>query len=339
MSFSIHDRFTLRPAVLDDIPAVLGLLHLNSQKLIGEADDDADEIRTTWTAPDFDLSADTRLAFEAAGALAGYAIVHLDRPMSSMLDVYVRPDRWLDDADLADWLMSWAIERARAGIARSPEGMRVAVSAWTDSRDADCIALLERHGMTPYRYSQQMRITLSEPPQPPEPIAGITIRPANDGDDWRAVLDVIVDAWRDHRGYIERDFEERFVSFQHDWQEGYVPGAWLLALEGERIVGVSLCTPTHAGYAHIGTVHTLAVRREARRRGIALALLRASFVALHAMGDTMVNLWVDANSLTGATRVYERAGMSVFTRYTAYELELRPGCDPTVRAAAHSAEA
>jgi mycothiol synthase len=337
MHTQIGDRFTARPAALEDLPAVLALLHLNSQQLIGEADDDADEIRAAWTAPTFEIDHDTRVVFDTSGALVGYAIVELDRPMVPILDVYVHPERWEEDADLADWLMTWAIDRARAGIARSPEGMRVAVSAWTNADEAAYIAVLERHGMTAYRYGLQMRIALEDAPLPPEPIAGITIRPADEGDDWRAVLDAVIDAWRDHRGFIDQDFEERYATFRHRWEEQYVPGAWLLALEGERIVGFSLCTPVHAENPLLGAVHTLGVRREARRRGIALALLRASFAALYALGNRGVTLWVDADSLTGATRVYERAGMSVFTRSVGYELELRSGYDPAVRQAAQDA--
>jgi hypothetical protein len=40
---------------------------------------------------------------------------------------------------------------------------------------------------------------------------------------------------------------------------------------------------------------------------------------------------VDAGSLTGATRLYERAGMRVEQRYDTYLYELRPGKDYTVQ--------
>jgi mycothiol synthase len=36
---------------------------------------------------------------------------------------------------------------------------------------------------------------------------------------------------------------------------------------------------------------------------------------------------VDAQSLTGATRLYEKAGMYVQRQYATYEKELRPGED------------
>jgi mycothiol synthase len=36
---------------------------------------------------------------------------------------------------------------------------------------------------------------------------------------------------------------------------------------------------------------------------------------------------VDATSLTGATRLYEKAGMWVYRQWDTYEKELRPGRD------------
>jgi hypothetical protein len=45
------------------------------------------------------------------------------------------------------------------------------------------------------------------------------------------------------------------------------------------------------------------------------------------MGKARAGLGVDAQSLTGATRLYEKAGMHVAREFLAYEKELRPGRD------------
>lgn len=70
---------------------------------------------------------------------------------------------------------------------------------------------------------------------------------------------------------------------------------------------------------------TFTVRRAWRRRGIALALLRHSFAALYQAGKRKVSLEVDAENHTGATRLYEKAGMHVDRRQETFEKELRPG--------------
>jgi ribosomal protein S18 acetylase RimI-like enzyme len=69
-------------------------------------------------------------------------------------------------------------------------------------------------------------------------------------------------------------------------------------------------------------VTTLAVLREWRQKGLGMALLRHSFRDFYRRGRTTVLLTVDAENLTGATRLYERAGMSVERQYDRYEKPL-----------------
>jgi mycothiol synthase len=76
-------------------------------------------------------------------------------------------------------------------------------------------------------------------------------------------------------------------------------------------------------------VGTLGVRRPWRRRGVALALLQHSFGEFYRRGLRKAGLGVDASSLTGATRLYRKAGMrsDPAYQYDLYEKELRPGED------------
>jgi mycothiol synthase len=60
------------------------------------------------------------------------------------------------------------------------------------------------------------------------------------------------------------------------------------------------------------------VRRPWRRRGIALALLQHELGVLYARGIRAAMLSVDADSPTGATRLYERAGMREHRRIDVY---------------------
>ncbi|NJL95600.1 MAG: hypothetical protein HC915_18660 [Anaerolineae bacterium] len=56
-----------------------------------------------------------------------------------------------------------------------------------------------------------------------------------------------------------------------------------------------------------------------------LALLQHTFRHFWQAGQPNVGLHVDGLSLTGATRLYERAGMRIEKEYTRFEKELRPG--------------
>ncbi|MEA3396213.1 MAG: GNAT family N-acetyltransferase, partial [Chloroflexota bacterium] len=98
-----------------------------------------------------------------------------------------------------------------------------------------------------------------------------------------------------------------------------------LAVDGEEIAGISLCKPKMAEDPEMGYVSSLAVLRRWRRQGIALALLQHTFGEFFRRGTRKVSLDVDAGSLTGALRLYEKAGMHVMRQSTNYEKELRPG--------------
>ena len=68
-----------------------------------------------------------------------------------------------------------------------------------------------------------------------------------------------------------------------------------------------------------------------RKRGIGLALLRHSFNEFYRRGRRKVGLGVDAQSLTGALRLYEGAGMHIHQTFDQYEKELRAGIEISVQ--------
>jgi ribosomal protein S18 acetylase RimI-like enzyme len=85
------------------------------------------------------------------------------------------------------------------------------------------------------------------------------------------------------------------------------------------------CVVTSDKDLHIGWVNQLAVLRPWRRKGLGIALLLHSFAEFYRRGIVNVGLGVDAQNLTGATRLYERAGMHVALQHDTYEKELRAG--------------
>ena len=105
--------------------------------------------------------------------------------------------------------------------------------------------------------------------------------------------------------------------------ESFDPSLWFLAVDGDEIAGVTLCK-TLAGEGWIGVV---GVRRPWRKRGLGLALLRHALAEYHRRGVRKVGLSVDAEGVTGALRLYRRAGMRVRESYAIYLKELRPGVD------------
>jgi ribosomal protein S18 acetylase RimI-like enzyme len=140
--------------------------------------------------------------------------------------------------------------------------------------------------------------------------------------------------FQDHWGYVEHPFDQEYQDWIHviDHDPDHDPALWFLAMEGDEIAGVALCTPKMAEDPDMAYVESLGVRRPWRRQGIALALLHHAFGAFYRRGQRKVALDVDAGSLTGATRLYEKAGMHVVRQSASYEKELRPGKDLSTQA-------
>jgi mycothiol synthase len=183
--------------------------------------------------------------------------------------------------------------------------------------------LLAAHGYFEARRFAQMSIEFEEPPAPPAPLPGIEIRQLVEGEE-RVVYDCLLEAFADHWGGTwptEEVWLQRHVAASAN----FAPELWQLAWHGADVAGVLIADPDADGDPSLGHVSNIGVRRAFRRRGIGEALLRTSFVQFHERGARGVVLEVDTESLTGATRLYERMGMTAQPRFSQWEKELRPG--------------
>ena len=157
--------------------------------------------------------------------------------------------------------------------------------------------------------------------------AGIVIRSYDPATEFDEVVHTLLDAFRDHFGFVERPFEEEREDFRHHFLNDplYTPELWFVAMDGSEMAGICICRPEDYEKPENGFVNELGVRREWRKRGLGTVLLKTGFAALHQCGRQGAALGVDANSLTGALRIYERAGMHVARQFDNYEKEIRPG--------------
>lgn len=323
---ALAEHYTMRPTTMDDLDTAVALFNTCSIEEIGRPFVERYYIENEWTSPDLNLETDTRVVIAPDGALVGYIEVWDRAPhVHPWVWARVHPDH--RGRGIGTTLEQWAEQRARQAIPKAPEGARVSMLQGTLSTHQPAQALLQQQGYQAIRHALRMVIEMDEPP--PEPVLpeGITIRPFVRGREERAVVDTTRKAFRDHWGHVERSFEEEYTHWMHmiENDPDHDPALWFVAMEGEDMVGVSLCRPKVVEDADMGFVDTLGVRRPWRRRGIALALLQHSFGELYRRGKRRVGLGVDAQSLTGATRLYEKAGMHVQRRHITWEKELRPG--------------
>jgi GNAT superfamily N-acetyltransferase len=174
-----------------------------------------------------------------------------------------------------------------------------------------------------------MVIDLDETPPAPAWPAGFVLRTYGDRPDLPAVYRAVDEAFRDHWGYVARDEAEALRRWQSrlERDKDFDPSLWFLVTAGEEIAAVALCATALGEDREMGWVNQLGVRRPWRRQGLALQLLYHVFAEFRRRGRKRVGLGVDAQSLTGATRLYEKAGMRVARETLDCEKELRAGRD------------
>lgn len=321
--------YTVRPATIDDIEQAVALFNLCTQETQGTNGTDIDHVRTEWGTPNFDLESDTRLVFTPEGTLVGYVEFWDTQEPHVKLHCWGRVHPEHRGKGLGTALLQWAEARAHETLDRAPDGARVTLTQYASDKETYGRRLLEDHGYSVIRHFYRMRVDFDEEIPEPEWSRGITVRTFDPEKDLEAMVHAVRDAFQDHWGHVDTPFEEELVSWKQwiDDSENADPSLWFLAMDGHEIVGISLCKETYTPAPEIGWINVLGVRRPWRRRGIALALLHHTYHALRERGKTGAGLGVDATSLTGANRVYERAGMHPTIRDDAFEKELRPGID------------
>jgi mycothiol synthase len=324
--------FTIRGANLNDVGPALKLFNTWSQSVIQQDEiTDVDAIRNEWVSPGFDPARDIRLVFSPDGMMVGYIEVWTTNkpPVHPWLWGRVHPD--FGGLGIGTWLLQWAEQHACRVLDELPTDLRFALRVGIYRPATKAKKLFEDMGYKQIRSSYNMRIDMKEAPPAPLWDDGITLKIFNPETDTEAVYKANDEAFRDHFGYIEAPYEEGLARFKHFMMgEGFDPSLWFLAMDGDEIAGISLCRPKAYDDPEMGYINNLGVRRAWRKRGIGLALLQHSFGEFHRRGNRKVGLGVDAENLTGALRLYEKAGMHVHLAFDLFEKTVRSGREISV---------
>jgi ribosomal protein S18 acetylase RimI-like enzyme len=190
-----------------------------------------------------------------------------------------------------------------------PPVPRVEVEAFGNVADGGLEPLLRPFGFEPIRYGFQMlRPSLEDQPDAPLP-AGLEIREVR-GEHLRAIWDAADEAFRDGNGYRPATEDDYQVFLADPLQQER--SLWRVAWDGDQVAGqvrgfINADANREMGTSR-GWVENISVRRPYRHRGLARALMNATFKVLRERGMTEGVLGVDATNPTGALRVYESMG-------------------------------
>ncbi|HRN50077.1 MAG TPA: GNAT family N-acetyltransferase [Anaerolineales bacterium] len=321
------EGFVLRPVTAADAVAVTNVINSVSQEFSGIDEETAEEVQEFWQTPGIDMQNDIRVLVSPTGEVMGYAeaIAWNEVPVNPYIFQRVQPA--LIGTPQHGLLLDWVIERCKDALARVPEELRVAIGMHSLADIPAQGALLTSRGFKVMRHLFEMAADFTEEPAAATWPEGITLRPFDAERDLADVYRAHEEAFSDHFGHVDEEFESGLKRFRHLLVESneFDKDLWFVAVSGDEVAGYLVGRKKPHEDGHLGWVNILGVRRPWRKHGLGLALLLHSFGEFYRRGWMRAELDVDASSLTGAVRLYERAGMRVVRRHERYELELRPG--------------
>lgn len=323
---TLKQSYAMHQVGPEDLDAVLALINAYSQATLGINEQTAGELKNFWHTPGLNMAEDVRMVTNPDGDVVGYveALTLTQPPAHPFIWLRLHPHK--ADGNAGNVLLAWALQRVGSIVETLSPDLRVSVQTFNAAHDEQARKLFEGFGFQLIRHSFIMHRDLPKAPADPVWPEGITLRPFDADLHAEAVYRADDEAFSDHFGHVEQPFETGFAKFKHFMtEEGFDPNLWFIAMDGEQIAGISLCRVNEQEEAPMGWVGSLGVRRPWRKRGLGMALLLHSLGEFYQRGYKKVGLGVDASNLTGALRLYERAGMYVARQYDRYEKELRPG--------------
>lgn len=332
MQLKLPHPFRGRAIRNTDLEIAVELFNICSLDAIGKKEDNVEQTRNDWNRPGFNVETDTHVVFDEQGKLVGFVGLWTSKP-------HIRPFAWgcvhpdYRGRGIGTYLVQWAEATVRARISQAPEGTRVALMCDREHTNLAAQELFTLQGYTHVRTFSTLVIEMHAPPPDPQIPPGIHIRHFNPETETESMTRTKMDTFKDHWGYIERPIEVILERWQHHitTDPDYDPTLVFVAVAGDTIVGVCQCRPKRVADPDMAWIDILGVRKEWRHQGLGLALLHHTFGEFYRRGKRKVSLGVDTQSLTGATRLYEKAGMQTLRKYLSYEKVLRPGKDLTTR--------
>ena len=283
-----------------DVDIAYSVVSAADAGVLAMADASRESVRSDLTNPDA-MREEHRLVFASDGEAAGLVIIERDDEARTVfVDSYAVPDH--GRALLAP-LVEMGLEAAQR--LASSDGWRAEAGAFV--QDEVYLDVLQAAGFSEVRRFWHMHIDLGpEHRATPEAPAGVTTSIATTEDERRLLHRIDEIAFAEHFGFVPHPYEE-WIPWFSDRRDAR-PELWRLAwLDGEP-VGLCIQDDSRADRGG-GYVRVLGVVPEARGRGIATWLLRSAFSQAANEGREFVGLTVDSDNTTGATALYEQAGM------------------------------
>jgi mycothiol synthase len=306
---SLPEGYRLRPAtVAHDLDTAVAILRACDLHDVG-----FDDVSEVWIKEDWTSSGHRGawIVEDADGRPCGFAGLGSTDP-SSTIDAFL-PVLPAHRHSVRPALLE-LVEREARSVASGTPTLLASFSAEEGAGPA-----VEAAGFSFARVFWHMQRPMDASFRPIAPPPSVTIRPYVAGDDDRLGWELIDQAFAGHFGMDPMRLED----YLHDVIESDSWDPSLAAIAELDGAPVGIVT----GYllAPVGWIGDLGVIEAGRGRGAGRALLEHGFASLAVRGAARIQLNVDSANATGATRLYEAAGMTVRRSFECYEKHLTPG--------------
>jgi mycothiol synthase len=293
-----------RPLTPGDAAAVTALVRADEEAIRGKPSHiEQDEVETWWSRSDLPNGS---WLFEDDGAAAAVGWFAPSGEIGSFVGIVAQESK---GRGLGGQLVERGETAVRAhGLSRA--------HTFVMPEDAAAAALLGSRGYREVRRFYEMALELTAEPAVPA-VAPPLVLDVFHEDDAQGFHAAMIESFQDHWEWHGEPFDEWWAMRRGQDADANGP-LWFLVRDGDEIAAVARNEAREGG----GYVGLLGVRRAWRGRGLAKALLYRTFAEFWSRGLTRVSLGVDAESPTGATKLYESVGMHVETEMAVFEKSL-----------------
>jgi ribosomal protein S18 acetylase RimI-like enzyme len=289
----------IRPATIDDAPAILDILTAHEVPLIGRANATLEDVVDDLGEPGWNIETDGWLAHAGDGTPIGWAWTSR-KGSSGIADISISRRPGHDEVAAVLWDLA---ERRAQELVDDPT-----IDVGIFPNDELMRGLAEQRGYDPaatfirMRIDHAMRVAYPSLPDGVQLCHGTTSEQVR-----RDFLNVRNESFADHFGFVFKEYDtwvtEREASSAHDWSLLHVA-----YVDGEPAAGI-LRTNNFVPDENCGYVLTLGTAPKYQSRGLAGSLLRYAFAADAEQGRMGTILHVDSNPKRPALGLYQRHGM------------------------------
>lgn len=300
-----------------DLEAIASLLNSSKSAAVYDEWPSAAEMLMQFDDPSVDQNLDFRLWETGAGELVAVAglMMPAAENFNRILWFSILPSPTSES--LETQILDWGAERmGEFAKERGLESISMLCPVHEDNSDR--INLLENKGFKIERYFLAMERSLSEPIPEAQLPEGFHLRKVGSEEDAEAWVETFNQTFIDHWNYWELNVE----AFKHKLEDPtYRSDLSLVAIApDDTMAAVCDCyiIEKDGPGSKQGFIGVLGTKQSFRKRGLGRNILLAALHNFKAEGLNTVILYVDADNLSGATRLYESVGFHRVNTQIAY---------------------